>query len=103
MLHLARRIAFGVNVRDLLELQRAFQSDRKVDAAPQVEKISRAEKLFREFFDVVRVVQEVLDLDRQLRQLLRVMTRLVRREHPAQLTEVEAEEVERDHLRGESL
>jgi hypothetical protein len=35
MLHLARRIAFGVNVGNFLELQRAFQRNREVNAAAQ--------------------------------------------------------------------
>ena len=39
MLHLAGRIAFGVDVGDLLQLQRAFQRDREVDAAAEKQKI----------------------------------------------------------------
>ena len=73
VLHLARRIAFGVNVGNLFQLQSAFESDREIDSAPEVEKIGRAEKLLRQFFDLVRLVQQVLDLDRQFGQLLRVM------------------------------
>ena len=40
VLHLAGRIAFGVDVRNLLELQRAFEGDRVVDAAAEVEKVA---------------------------------------------------------------
>ena len=39
MLHLTRRITFGVNVRDLFQLQRAFKRDGKVDAASEIKKI----------------------------------------------------------------
>ena len=40
VLHLAGGIALGVDVRDLLQLQRAFERDRIVDAAPEVEKVA---------------------------------------------------------------
>ena len=39
VLHLAGRIALGVDVRDLLQLQRAFERDRVVDAAAEVEEV----------------------------------------------------------------
>ena len=40
VLHLAGRIALGVDVRDLLQLERAFERDRIVDAAAEVEKVA---------------------------------------------------------------
>ena len=39
VLHLARRVALGVNVADLLELERAFERNRVVDAAPQIQEV----------------------------------------------------------------
>ena len=39
VLHLARRIAFGVDIGDLFQLQRAFERDGEVDAAAEVKKI----------------------------------------------------------------
>ena len=36
VLHLARRIAFGVNIGNLLQLERAFERNRKVNAPPQI-------------------------------------------------------------------
>jgi len=53
MLHLTRRITLRVNVRDLLQLQRAFESDREIDATTEIEKVGRAEELFRELLDAV--------------------------------------------------
>ncbi len=41
VLHLARRIPLGVNVGNLLQLQRAFERDREVDPAAQVEEVLR--------------------------------------------------------------
>jgi len=35
VLHLARGVAFGVDVRDLLELERAFERDREAGAATE--------------------------------------------------------------------
>ena len=40
VLHLARRIPLGVDVRDLFQLQRAFERDRIVDAAPEIQEIA---------------------------------------------------------------
>src|SRR2546430_12633996 len=36
-LHLSGRVRLGRNVRDLLQLQCAFERDRQADVAPQVE------------------------------------------------------------------
>ena len=41
VLHLAGRIAFGVDVGDFLQLQRAFERDRIVDAAAEIEEVGR--------------------------------------------------------------
>ena len=40
VLHLAGRIAFGVDVGDLLQLQRALERDRIVDAAAEIEEVA---------------------------------------------------------------
>ena len=39
VLHLARRVAFGVDVADLLELERALEGDGVVDAAAEEEEV----------------------------------------------------------------
>src|ERR1043165_972742 len=103
MLHLAGRITFGVNVRDLFQLQRPFECDREVDATTEVEKISRAEEFFRKLFDAVRVVEQVLELHRQLRELLGVKTRFVFGENTADLAQVQTQKIKRDHLARERL
>jgi hypothetical protein len=51
MFHLAGRIAFGVNVGKLFQFQGAFQSDRKIDPATEVEKVRRTEKFFGQIFE----------------------------------------------------
>ena len=39
VLHFAGRIALGVDVRDLLQLQRAFEGDRIVDPAAEIQEV----------------------------------------------------------------
>ena len=64
MLHFARGIALGVNVRDFLELQRAFEGDRVVDAAREIEEIGVAKELAGQRFvgSGLIGVQDRLDL-----------------------------------------
>ena len=40
MFHFSGRIALGMDVRNLLQLQRAFQRDRIVDAPPKIEEVA---------------------------------------------------------------
>src|SRR6185369_10156253 len=103
MLHLAGRITFGVNVRDLFQLQRAFECDREVDPTTKVEKVSRAEKLFRELFDAVGIVEQVFELHRQFREFLRVKTSFLFVERATQLAQIQTKQVQRDHLACERL
>ena len=103
MLHLARRITLSVNVRELFQFQRAFQSNRKIDSAAEIKKIGAPEELFREVFDGVRFVEQVFHLNRQLRELLRVFPAFIRRERPAQLAHIQRKQVKRNHLRRKGL
>jgi len=57
VLHLASRVAFGVDVADLFEFQRPFESDREIDPAAEIQEILHAEKLLRKLLDQVRIVQ----------------------------------------------
>ena len=72
MLHFAGGIAFGVNVGDFLELQRAFEGDGVMDAAREIEKIGVAEKLAGQRFVGSGLIglQDGLDLVRDARELL---------------------------------
>src|SRR5688572_30132519 len=101
MLHLTGGITFGMDVGDLFQLQRALEGDRKIDAASQVEKIRRPEILFRKLFNTVGVVKKMFELNRQLRQLLRVKTTLFLRERAAKSSEIQADQIKRNHLARE--
>ena len=69
MLHFAGRIALGVDVRDLLQLQRAFERDRIVDAAAEIQEVAVMLQLARQLLDSVVQLQRLLDADRQLFEL----------------------------------
>src|SRR3546814_6855233 len=64
VLHLARRIAFGVDVADFLELERAFEGERIVGAAAEVEHIARgrSEKHTSELQSLMRISYAVFCL-----------------------------------------
>ena len=53
MLHLARRVAFGVDVGDLLELEGSFEGDGVVDAAAEEEEVAGGGEMLREFVALV--------------------------------------------------
>ena len=65
VLHFAGGIAFGVDVGNFLELERAFESDGVVDAAAEIEEIGVAEKLPRELFEFRVALQDGFDLVRE--------------------------------------
>ena len=103
VLHLAGRIAFGVDVGDFLELQRAFERDRIVDAAAEVQEVGAVVELRRDLLDLLRGLQRVFEDLRQLHQRVDVLAALRRRQRAAHFGELQREEVERDQLRGERL
>src|SRR6185295_11121027 len=73
VLHFACGIAFGVNVGNLFELQRAFERDWIIDAAAEVEKIVRTMKLARELLDLLIAAEQSFHLDRQTVQRSNVL------------------------------
>jgi hypothetical protein len=52
MLELARRIALGMDVRDFLELERAFERDRRTGAAAEVEHVTGFCQITHELLDL---------------------------------------------------
>ena len=80
VLHLAGRIAFGVDVRDFLQLQRAFERDRIVDAAAEIQKVGAVVEPGRDLFDLGRELQRLLEQQRQLQQRVDVRLRRLERQ-----------------------
>ena len=101
--HLARGIAFGVYVGNLLELERALQRDRIVDPAAEVQKVRGVAVLAGEAGNRVRLLQRLLDQRGQGDQIgdERPGTGVV--EHAAALTEQQGQEEESRQLGGERL
>ena len=58
MLHLGGWIALSVDVRDFLELQSAFQSDREVELAAEEEEVVTILVFERDVLDVVVLFQD---------------------------------------------
>ena len=59
VLHLAGRVALGVDVGEFLELERAFQGDWEVDAAGQEQKVVLAEQALRDILNVLRSLKKL--------------------------------------------
>ena len=87
VLHLAGRIAFGVDVGDLLQLQRALERDRVVDAAAEVQEVGAVVEARRDLLDLRRDLQRLLEQQRQLQQRVDVRLRGLERQRAAHLAE----------------
>ena len=59
VLHLARGIALGVDVGDLLELERALERQRIIGAAPEIEHVMRSRDLLGDGADALVVMQHL--------------------------------------------
>ena len=70
VLHLAGGVAFGVNVGNLLQLERALERDREMNAAAQEQKIGGAEKLAAQLFVNGIVREHGFELAGNAQQLL---------------------------------
>src|SRR5688500_4362191 len=103
VLHFTGGITLGVDIADLLQLQRTLERDRKIYSPAEVQKILYAEKLLRQFFDRVGLVQKLFHLQRKLGQVLYELLAFIRRDRASKLAEVECEQVERYHLRRKCL
>ena len=89
VLHLAGRIAFGVDVGNLLQLQRAFERDGIVDAAAQIQEIGPRVERRRDLFDLRRDLQRLLEQLRELQQRVDVRLRRLGRQRAANLAETQ--------------
>ena len=98
VLHFARGIAFGVNVRNLFELQGAFQRDRKVDAAPEVEEIIAAEQDRRDLLVQGIMRKELLDAMGHAREIRQQGGRLFASDLLAHLCQVQREKKKHHQL-----
>src|SRR4051794_27111665 len=104
MLHFSGGVAFGVNVGNLLELQRALERDRKVNPAAEVEEVARIAEISRECLARLRTgPQNFFDLRGYAAQLFHQGHRARRIKTAAKLSEFERQQEERGQLRRECL
>src|SRR5262249_5669145 len=105
VLHFASGIAFRVNVRNFLELEGAFESDRIVNAAAQIKKIGVTEEEFGEIFvEAGRVgLQNAFNLVRNLGEFLEELLGGFRAELAAKLPKMNRQQQERGELCGEGF
>ena len=102
MLHLRRRVALGVDVADLLELERPLERGREVVAATEVEEILRVLVRLGDLLDLRRTIENALDLLGELGERLCDLAPAHHRER-ALASELEREERERNDLAREGL
>ena len=99
VLHLAGGIALGVDVGDFLQLERALERDRIVDAAAEIQEVAPLVEALRDLLGHRLALERLLDEQRQLRQRIEVRPGRVGGQRAADLAEVDREQVQRDQLR----
>ena len=103
MLEFAGGIAFGVDVGNFLELERAFQCDRKAGAAAEIKHVLHLGEIMRELFDLrlerQRLRHQARHLDQGMHQILLVLGRQM----PARTAGGQRQTGEHRQLTGESL
>jgi hypothetical protein len=103
VLHLAGGVAFGVDVGDFLELERAFEGDGEVDAAAEVEEVAGGGEAGGELLALGGAgAQNLFDLGGDAAELLDEATDWAGRA-AAELAQLEREQEERGELGGEGL
>ena len=96
--HLSGRVALGMDVGDLLQLQRAFERNRVVDAATQVEEVPMHVEPSRDRLDRRVTLEHLFEQPRQVVQILEMPERRLRRQRPASLGQIERQQVQRHEL-----
>src|SRR6185503_14612669 len=101
VLELARRIRLGVDVRDFLQLERAFERDRVMHAAAEKERVLALGEALCPRNDLRLERQHRAERRRQVAQGFQVLFLVLRLEAPAQLGEGQREQEKAGELRGE--
>ena len=103
MLQLARRIPLGVDVGELLQFQGALECSRVSRVAADEQEVARARVPLGQLANLSVQPDGPRDLIRQPAQVLDHLGDLVGEHGPPDLRQVQRQEVEHDHLRGERL
>src|SRR5262249_27957401 len=103
VLELSGRIGFAVDVRDFLELERAFERDRVVETTAEKERVLLLRELLRPGDDGWLEREHRLDRGRKVSQPRDPASFLFRAEPPTELGQRERQQEQRDELRRERL
>ena len=103
VLELAGREALGVEVGDLLELERSLERDRVAGVATEEQHRAAADVVAGQAVDLLGLVEHGLDVGRHLVELVHDLRDLVAVAGALDLREVEREEVAGDQLGQEAL
>ena len=103
VLQLAACHALGVQVRDLLQLQRALQRDGIAKAATEVHEVVELAVLLRELLDLLFPLDQLTDLVRKGPQGFDQLVPALERDAPVDSRQAKGQEAEADHVCGESL
>ena len=103
VLHLPRRVTLGVDVGDLLHLQGAFERDRVVDAAAEVQEVAGGGHPLRHLLHPAAHGQRVLHEVGHPGQALQQLAAALVGEGPAQPAQVQGQERQGHDLRREGL
>src|SRR5882757_6039939 len=98
MLELCARMAFGEKVRDLLHLERAFESDREIELPPEKQETVRIHISASDFLDLIAQLQHRFNLFGQRLQRFD-HARPLRRREISHATEEQSEKREDRELR----
>ena len=103
MFHFGRVVAFGVDVADFLEFERAFQSQREAGTAAEVQKMALVGVAMRQRADALVLRQNFFDALRGAGKIVHAAHGFVHRQCPAQQPQVDGQDVRGGNLRREGL
>src|SRR5881397_3488639 len=103
VLHLAAGVALGVDVRDLLQLQRALEGDGVLDAAAEIEEVGGVAEMAGQGGDLGVELQRLLDQARDLHQVPDALAHVLGGDRIALPAEPQAKQVHGHDHRGERL
>src|SRR5215831_5097664 len=101
VLHFTGGIAFGMDVRNLLQFERAFHRHRTMDPSAEIQEIAISPELFGKGCDSIGLIKELIYLIRNVPKLAHMTLNLVFRNGSSCLGQLKTKQVQRNELRGE--
>src|SRR5215470_15184015 len=101
VLHFTGGIAFGMNIRNLLQFERAFHRHRTMDPSAEIQEIAIPPELFGEECDSISLIKELVYLIGNVPKLANMTLDLIFRNGSSCLGQLQTKQVQRNELRGE--